>query len=334
MITLNYLEGWIENLGVVPLFLFAAFLFLPAFFVLFLRMAFVCFVFDAIWAPSLFRALRFHNILCFVKASIIISPTILCAAQRTPRNIYLSKGEQVSVPAPNLEQFSVGNPEILGRRYSSRSKKVFIKGKKLGYSDVVIWSKGKSTTFHAYVLSKSQNLKLAQVANSLKDLGLEPRFEGKKVWAQGILKNFQELSRVLKLKQDYEKQLQLQLEMSLELQRQVIAEVYLYFHRAGYSKYHCTIRKNLPQCFYQAAAPSTSTEKEVLKTWGIKLHFQSSGIVEKNLKVQFKFIEIESQETQDFALGIQELTSTVKNFLNSHKTLYENNYHPAQRSVL
>ncbi len=324
MMTENYFSGWIENLGVVPLFLLAAFLFLPVFEAFLLRMAFVCFVFDAMGPSHLFRKLRFHKLLYFVKVSLW-GLAIPCIAQPPSSNLYLAKGEQISLAAPGLKQFSVGNPDILGRKYSPKSKRIYLKGKKLGYSDVIVWSKSGKHIYHAYVLSKSQNLKLAQAANSLKGIGLKTRFEGKKVWAEGRIKNHIDLKRTLQLQKDFKNQVNLQVSLTKKLQKELIAEIYLKLNQRPNLTYFCKLEEHFPLCNYQAVKQDKKLEKNILQNFGIQLTYHPHRLSSNNLKVQFKFIEIETQEREDFSFGLNRLSTSVANYLNSPRSLYENN---------
>ena len=86
---MNYLT-WISNLGVVPLFLLAAFLLAPIAFFLFLRRVSVIAVLEAInisqWITNYFLNLKLLNLarsLLFVKALLIMPTASIAQNQQT-----------------------------------------------------------------------------------------------------------------------------------------------------------------------------------------------------------------------------------------------------------
>ena len=148
-------SGWIANLGVVPLFSFAFFLLAPAFFLFnFLRIL-VCVVLEDIFLSlsyqfnKQYRAIFLTCFLLLVKGFIAQS-TAFASASSKQKNIFLAKGEQIELDINNLDSFSIGNSEVVQCKYLSKTKKFLVKGKMLGFSDLIIKS-GEDQIYHIYV---------------------------------------------------------------------------------------------------------------------------------------------------------------------------------------
>ena len=120
---MNYLlSGWIENLGVVPLLLFAFFLLAPAFLAFSRLLVLVCCVFEAICCLPLYLIrliiIKFKPVLIstmqqVVKVFSYILLTLGISQSVIAKDWFLSIGEQVEINTEQISKFSVGNKQIL-----------------------------------------------------------------------------------------------------------------------------------------------------------------------------------------------------------------------------
>src|SRR5690606_32260062 len=141
-----------------PLFLFAAFLFAPEAFFLFLRRVSVIAVLEAInisqWITNYFLNLKLLNLarsLLFVKALLLFP--IASFAQNHQTDIIVAKGEQKELSFTHLKKLSVGNSDVISHKLIKN--KLLIKGKKIGFSDLIVWENS-PIKFNIYVLSKQK----------------------------------------------------------------------------------------------------------------------------------------------------------------------------------
>ena len=90
----------------------------------------------------------------------------------------LAKGEQKEISLEGLKNFSVGNQEVISYKWMPKLGKLLVKGKKVGFTDLVVWSKNGKENFSIYVLSKQKFLKTFQLADALKNLNLAIDIKG------------------------------------------------------------------------------------------------------------------------------------------------------------
>jgi hypothetical protein len=153
--------GWIENLGVVPLFLFSAFLLAPAFFA-FLNLLFVVtHVLETI-GKLLYSRDYYHrrintNIfnnhyntnfkLSFLPIfgqcvkgifGFLLLNLMLTGTYAQAEDYILSRGQSMTLKLPQMVKFNVGNKEVLTYKLNESNKTLLIRGTSLGTSEILV----------------------------------------------------------------------------------------------------------------------------------------------------------------------------------------------------
>lgn len=331
----NYwFSGWIANLGVVPLLRFLALRLLPTFFILRCLLISVALVLETMvhlpiqidlslsgkdqYLPGLAKTVK--NLLCLVFFVTFLQTLTLPLSAQTPpqhssfpQTIVLSKGEQRELAMVDLDKFSVGQAEVLSYRHLPAKKSLLIKGKMMGFTDLVVWpKKGGKITYHIYVLSKQGQLKMLSAIESLSHLNISARPFGTMIVAEGKIENREQYRSLLKLRQSLPQASILRLTLGQELRNQLIAEVYLAFWRENITDLSCHDDGLTIACQYSAA---TAISPEVLKNLSqqmaidavlVKNRFQN-----KNFLVKFKLIQMEQLEGKEFTLGLHQLVTDL-----------------------
>jgi hypothetical protein len=181
----NYL-AWIANLGVVPLFLLAAFLLAPAFFFLASLLLVVTLVLETmttLLSQILIKNLYYFkqsflprigpSVKGFILASCIIiqaSPwsTAQAALETEIEEIVISKGDIHHLQILEGEKYLISNKEVLGTKYDNRKKELLVLGKMLGTSEVQIVGHKKTSITRVLVIDKTRDLKLSGLVMNLK----------------------------------------------------------------------------------------------------------------------------------------------------------------------
>jgi len=170
-----FLSKWIANLGVVPLLLFRAFLFAPDLTFLADLLFRVTRVFETIiLIPSnIFRSSFLPTCCPIVKAVFILSlfspltygkdSALKASSTNAAQTIVLSRGEQKQIKITPFAKISIGNKEVLAHKYYPSKGKLLLKGRRLGFTDLTVWSKSQTTSYHLYVFSKRKFLKMAHL---------------------------------------------------------------------------------------------------------------------------------------------------------------------------
>ena len=308
---MNYLT-WISNLGVVPLFLLAAFLLAPDAFFLFLRRSSVIAVLEAInisqWITNYFLNLKLLNLtrsLLFVKALLILPGA--ANAQISQFDLILAKGEQKELHFSQLNKLSIGNSEVIAHK--PIKNKLLIKGKKIGFSDLIVWSP-KPVKYNIYVLSKQKYLKTIQLADALGNLGLLIDIKGPMITAKGEVADFADYIYLHKIKKQFQDQVFFRIKISTALRNLVISRIYQELYSRGFSKVSCTNQWLDVNCKYEGSHQKTIIE-ELKKTYAVHFYEEETLSLQKNFRLKMKIVQLESLDGKEIRLGLDKLSSSV-----------------------
>jgi hypothetical protein len=308
---MNYLT-WISNLGVVPLFLLAAFLFAPEAFFLFLRRVSVIAVLEAInisqWITNYFLNLKLLNLtrsLLFVKALLLLP----CAsnAQISQFDLILAKGEQKELLFSQLNKLSVGNSEVITHKLIKN--KLLIKGKKIGFSDLIVWSP-KPVKYNIYVLSKQKYLKTIQLADALGNLGLVIDIKGPMITAKGEVLDLADYLYLHKIKKQFQEQVFFKIKLSSQLRNLIISKVYQELYSRGFSKVSCTNQWLDVNCRYEGSHQKSVID-ELKKNYSVNFSEEESISLQKNYRLKMKIVQLEGLDGQELKFGLDKLSASV-----------------------
>ncbi len=308
---MNYLT-WISNLGVVPLFLLAAFLFAPIAFFLFLRRVSVIAVLEAInishWITNYFLNLKLLNLtrsLVFVKVLLVLPAA--ANAQNHQTDIILAKGEQKELTFTQLRKLSVGNSSVISHKLIKN--KLLIKGKKIGFSDLIVWEE-RPVKYNIYVLSKQKYLKTIQLADALRNLSLQIDIKGPMITAQGEVSDFGDYLYLHKIKQQFKDQVFFKVRLSPALRNFIIGHIYKRMYQSGFSKVSCQNEWLDITCSYEGEH-NKKVIKQLQTSHAVTLLEQDSNLAQKNYQLRMKIVQVESLDGREVRLGLDKLSASV-----------------------
>lgn len=303
------------NLGVVPLFLLAAFLFAPAALCLALRRFSVTAVLDAIWIShdkmkhfSILKPLNVTGCLLFVKIFLFL-PVASSWAQ-APKDIVLAKGEQKEIELKGLKNFSVGNPEVISYKFLSKEGKLLIKGKKVGFTDVIVWTQNGKETFGLYVLSKQKFLKTFQLADALKNLNLEIDIKGPVMTASGVLSDFSDYLYLQKIKGQFQEQVFFKISLEPRLRNHIVGQIYKKLYANGFSSVNCQVDWLDIMCFYEGTQ-NENLLKQMSSFYRVTFIQQDSRLKHKNYRLKLKLIQLEQMDGREIHLGTDAFRTSI-----------------------
>ncbi len=325
-IKLNYsLSRWMANFGVVPCILFLILRFLPNFFLLLARLILETLVGETTKYLYLiynyFINLKLlHICLPYVKTVSIIF-TLCCTAPATypadtTKQIILSKGEQRELDASGLKKYSIGSKDIIANKYHSKTQIMLIKGKKIGFTDLIIWKKDKTKIkYHIYVLSKRSQLKIAQLSAIFKKMELETSIDGPLVTITGIVSSLNDYLIIKKLAKKYTNQIFIKATLHNNLKKEIIGDIYFYLYREDYSNISCDVTNITIYCRYSKDSKNNDNKilKELKKKYNINFITTSSHYTKKNYLLKLKLIQIEKKDGAEFSLGLDRFSSSYEN---------------------
>lgn len=331
--------SWIANLGVVPLFLLAAFLFAPAALCLALRRFSVTAVLEAINISSRnnhylsnLKLLNVTRSLFFVKVFFLLPGASF--AQISPSDVILAKGEQKELQFHSLKNFSVGNPEVISYKFIPKSGKLLLKGKKVGFTDVVVWEKSGKQVISIYVLSKQKFLKTFQLADALKNLNLSIDIKGPIMTASGVLSDFSDYLYLQKIKGQFQDQVFFRINLDPKLRNHIVGQIYKRLYSNGLSSVTCQADWLDILCFYEGSS-NPELLKQLSSFYRVSFIQQDSRLRHKNYRLKLKLVQLERLDGREIHMGLDKLQASVKDlFADGIRKLIDDNAVFLQKSQM
>ncbi|HXH74788.1 MAG TPA: pilus assembly protein N-terminal domain-containing protein [Bacteriovoracaceae bacterium] len=312
---MNYLVACTANLGVVPLLRLAAFLLAPEALFLALRRFSVIAVLEAIdisrFSTHYLSVLKLLNLtvgLFFVKVFLLLP--VAAFAQVSTSDVILAKGEQKELSFKGLKNFSVGNSEVISYKFSQKSGKLLIKGKKVGFTDLIVWTKEGKSTLSLYVLSKQKFLKTFQLADALKNLNLSIDIKGPIMTASGVLSDFSDYLYLQKIKGQFQEQVFFKITIDSKLRNHIIGQIYKKLYANGFSSVTCQVDWLEVMCFY-AGNDNAALLKQLASFYRVSFIQQDSRLRHKNYRLKLKLIQLERMDGREIHMGLDKLQAKL-----------------------
>jgi hypothetical protein len=321
LVVRNYLM-WMSNFGVVPFLTFANFLFLPCFLSLLFLWPLVLLVFDPILLTPLTSIIfnYFKNIYVYFVSHIVkifLIFTLFAHVQPLVAKVYfMAKGEQKSIYFSKLSRFSIGNKEVITHKFIKEKDTLRVKGKSIGYSDLIMWSKdGSKTKYEFYILSKGQYLKTVQWAEFLNGINLNAHIKGNMLYISGVineLETYQALQRSLK-KIGHEN-IHLKVTLTKDLRNQIIALIYKDFIKLGDLQIKCSLSSINFRCFHSSDSQLTKFYRKQYFVNFIKVNSLNNS---KNLKVSINIYQVEYLSKYHLETGLNKLQGQMSSIISN-----------------
>lgn len=344
--------AWIANLGVVPLFLFSAFLLAPAFFFFLSLLFVVTHVLETICKlPSRYRSYislynNFKPYFLPIKSSCVkgiflstctLLPILTINAKTISQDLILARGQSTEVSLPGMTKFNIGNRQVITYRLNEKSKKLLIRGAQLGHSELLVWNQDKSiNTFQIYVISKNQEAKFMHLAELASHLGLTSQVMVPYLRVSGVLENISQYLDYKKLLAQNSDLLMDEVTLGPSLKSKIYAGVYTAFFDDYKDSVSCQSEFSLVTCFYpENEAPSESIKKHLIDKYKLALVQKNNQQLKKNYRLKIKLIQMEQLDGEDLRLGLEQVSGSLSDFLSIplEKIVQKNQVLLAQKKV-
>lgn len=305
------------NLGVVPLFLFVAFLLAPDLRALAFLLFSVTFVLDAILSSyitginlSFTKTDNLSSRLPSVKIFLCLLAFLPCAIKA--EDLILAKGEQKELSIPSLKKYSVGNSDVISYKYFPKDGKILLKGKKLGFSDLVIWHGKEKTEYKIYVLSKQKHLQTYQLAEALKPLDLTVNIQGPVITVEGEIQTLEDYLYIHKLKKKHGDQVFFKSVINPKLRNHIIGLIYHKLFSAGVSQITCQSQFSEILCDYSPEGADLPFLKELEKRYAVSFIAKQSRWLQKNYRLKMKLVQVERIDGREISTGLDQIDISMK----------------------
>jgi hypothetical protein len=330
----NYFAAWTANLGVVPLFLLAAFLLAPAFF-FFLNLLFVVtHVLETIrklLSRNRYNGSLYNNFKPYflpikspcVKGIVAITGTcflffpMTISAETISHDIILARGQSTEIALVGMEKFNIGNRQVITYRLNEKSKKLLVRGNQLGHSEILVWNKDKRTeTYQVFVISKIQEAKFLHLAEITTHLGLDSQILIPHIRVSGVLQNYSQYLDYKKILEQNKEAILDEVQLNSELKNKIFAGVYSAFFEDYKESINCTAEFSEVSCFYpENEGPSEFLKKFLTEKYKINLVQKNNQQLKKNYSIKIKLIQLEQLDGEELRLGLEQVSGSLGDFL-------------------
>ncbi len=332
-------SSWIANLGVVPLLRLAAFLLAPAALLCALRRFSVTAVLEAINISSrnslnlsVLKLLNLTRSILLVKVFFLLPSASF--AQVSSSDVILAKGEQKELAFDGLKNFSVGNPEVISYKFIPKTGKLLLKGKRVGFTDLVVWKQAGKEVISIYVLSKQKFLKTFQLADALKNLNLTIDIKGPIMTASGTLTDFSDYLYLQKIKAQFQDQVFFKITLDPKLRNHIVGQIYKKLYGNGFSSVTCQVDWLDILCFYEGVS-NAEFLKQLASFYRVSFIQQDSRLRHKNYRLKLKLIQLERMDGREIHMGLDKLSANVSDlFVNGIRNMIDKNAVFLQKSQM
>ncbi len=310
-----FLSMCISNLGVEPCLIRRFLRFLPNFVLLFALLLRVTLVLETIL--SLLKTCFLYLIIHFVKILIFLFclPTFADS-----KDIIMAKGEHRELKLAKLRRYTVGNREIISYKHLAKKETIIIKGKKMGFTQLIIWGHNEiKKSYNIYVLSKNNHLKMLHLVETLKRLKLKTTSAGLIIIAEGEIKYLKDLELINKLIKENPKRLHIKATLSSKLKSKLLGDIYKVFFNNYIDYIRCSISYYQILCYY----PNNSNiSKQVINHLKTKYNVQLIPIPiinnSSNFYVKLKLIKIEDVKGKEIQWGLEQISGSLEELFNKN----------------
>jgi hypothetical protein len=327
MLNRNYFfSGWIENFGVVPWLLLAAFLFAPALVLLFFLLILVCFVFDAIsksLCSNLLNLLILRNkvlyftppyVKVFLLWFIVVTvPTSHCK-NINGEQILLKHGQQHELKVCNFDTFSVGNKSTIAIKHRPRKCQLLIKAKAPGFSDLHLWKDGTKKTYNIQVFKVK--VRDNPIISGLKSVGIKAQLLGDSLYIINevdTISQYQLLRTLLK-----QNKVIFATGLSTRLRKTILEDIYQTIFKNGAENILCENKKFIFHCNISGISISDPSIKSLSKIYSIEFfNLEKQKSKRANFEVQFSVTKISSVIDQSSRKPLDSLNINTSALMNN-----------------
>lgn len=327
-VILNYL-AWIANLGVVPLFLLAAFLLAPALFFFACLLFVVTFVLDTI-KPLLLRIYKGMSFkykkefLPIIGQSVKEILIVLCAflSTNSPANELLpeyviGRGEAIKIEAPSYKNVIISNKEVVKLRHMGKNI-IYIKGSAIGETDLIFNNSINhiEKKIKIYVINKNLDLKFGQMTSFLQSMGIKTRIFGKKITLEGELKNASDYFRLKEIINGEDNLFVDQTILNNEVKKEILGQIYFYLLKKNILNIECSFTNNFLSCGTENFNKlSKSSINEIQQLFSIKI-VETNAPNLTNYQLEIRFIQLEDLSGRELRFGLESIEANLSDFFN------------------
>lgn len=219
--------------------------------------------------------------------------------------LILAKGEQIELNFQKIAQFSVGNREVLSTKIMGRDKILFIKGKSLGYTDLLVWDTKIKKHYQVYVISKKSHLEHAKLIEVFQPPHWQISFEGNSIAVKGEIINMNQWQVLNDLSQSKKNVIFQDISLEKTLKRELLKKIYSMLRKTGIENFRCDIEE-IPYIDCHSENILLETQIKYLKKKATYMRWNrlKQFATPRNVRAKIKLLSFDLEEGEDWQKGL------------------------------
>jgi hypothetical protein len=268
-----------------------------------------------------FSPIYLSIIVVIVKIFFILPSSLAYASDHETskiKEILISKGEQIEIKVSGSARYSIGNKEVLKHIYIKRKNKLLLKGKSIGFTDLVIWNNNNKNLYHIYVLSKKEQMNQVKLIESLKRTSLDINVQGSLILINGTIKTLTEYFIIHSILKKKNENLIFNIKLDSNLRNQIYSKVYKNLYSLGAKKVICFNYEYQIECSIQGLSLKHPQIKMFKNKYSIRVQNTLGILKDTNYTASFKIVQIENSESNNTQIGISKISSPLAELFNKN----------------
>ncbi len=219
--------------------------------------------------------------------------------------LILAKGEQIELNFPKILQYSVGNKEVLGTKLDRSNKTLYIKGKSMGFTDLILWTSSKRFTYQVFVISKKNHLEHARILEVFKSPEWKVTLEGNAIALKGEITSQNQWMVLQDLAVNKSKLVLQDVSIDRFLKRELLTKSYKKLGSLGLSNFRCEIQE-LPHIDCSGQHNISNQDLKTINNsfptvrWK-RIHELSPS---KNIRAKLKILSFDLEQGENWQKGL------------------------------
>ena len=326
---------WIANFGVVPLFLFLAFLLTPMFFLLRALLFFVTRVLETMAYLYLFimEMTTYNKIRGIVKTIFVLHLPfyVFSAPLSGESNINMRRHQVKFINLDINESYLIEPPNFLNSKLKPKENKLMIQARKLGTGWIILVNKKTDESRMIKVLVQGQKKaqsKLQKIQKNLKKFGIQFHMQMSHLILKGVISNLKQFRYLEHLSRTKTQINTKEVTLSLNLKNKLISNIYQFLKKLNISEYKCYLENVHFLCHINN---SLNIDPQLITQFYprplFKFIHRNKSIRFENFKVKSKIILSENIDGKEVGSGFSSLGISYQDLFDKNfSSLLEENF--------
>ena len=245
----------------------------------------------------------------------LLSNPGICKMTSSAQTVILAIGQHWEIKVPQLSRYSVGNDNALSHKHLEKRNILLFKGRHIGFSEVVIWQRGKTKDplrYHLYIVDKRHHLKIIHLLESIRGVGLTAKLSGPLIIVTGKVQSRNTHRLMNKLISQYPKDLHVLATFSSQYYHKLLGRIYKNFYDEYVEDFECYPEGLHIYCRYPVGAGPSKKLKAYLKKNCFAVFIPIEKKRTKNYRLKMKLIQMEKLDGKEIHFGLEKLDGTLK----------------------